>query len=356
MCFGSRNAKFEPESSADDFKPQEFGIMLRFSVWLFAGLVPASQLMDCQPVNTRNREPTAGGSERYHRLLTRSYRQTFDEISRYCREHADAPDNRTALQDLSSLARTWGWEADARAVVEPALSRDGLEPALMRDLLAVTAIGAARTGDRSAAAAAFERFLKSLRLRNPNEATDLAQSLALVWQLRGDREGAAAVYEQVSSAFLLNPEVRDFAAARTRRLELIGQPMPELGDNDLTGRPVTAADFAGKVVLFDFWATNCRPCLEELPRLRAVYRDCQPHGLEVIGLSFDEDRAAIDQFLTQEPLPWRLALGRKTAEDRFHVHLIPCLILADRQGRIVATDVRPFDLRRTVETLLDQRP
>jgi peroxiredoxin len=328
--------------------------MLRVSIPLLIGLAATSQLLDCQSVIAQNREPAAGPVERYHHLLTRSHRETFDRIARYCREQPDAPDYRTALQDLCTLARTWGWEADARPIAEPALERDGLDPAFMRELLAVVALGAARSGDRPAATAAFERFLRSLRLRNPNEATDLAQSVALVWQLRGDREAAAAVYEQVASAFFLNAEVRDFATARIKRLDLLGQPIPELGDHDLTGRPIAAADFAGKVVLFDFWATNCRPCLEELPRLRAVYRDCQPHGLEIVGLSFDEERAVLDQFLMQEPLPWRLALGRKTAEERFHVHLIPCLMLADRQGRIVATDVRPFDLRQTIETVLDQ--
>jgi len=298
----------------------------------------------------------SGSTERYHRQLTRSARETFDVIHRYCGDRSDAPDHRTAVQDLCALARTWGWEAEAREVVEPVLGCDGLEPAITREILSVVALGAARAGDRAASAAAYERFLRALRLRNPNEATDLAQSLSLVWQLRGDRDAATAVYEQLSTAFFLNPEVRDFAAARSKRLTLVGQPLPNLSVNDLADREVVPSDFTGKVVLLDFWATNCRPCLEELPRLRQIYRDCQPHGLQIVGLSFDDDRATLEQFLMQEPLPWRLALGRKPAEETFHVQLIPCLMLVDRQGRIAAADVRPFDLRRTVEALLDRQP
>jgi len=323
---------------------------------LAAILAVATQFLVVQCFADGGPSDENGSTERYHRQLTRSARETFDVIHRYCRDQSDAPDHRTAVQDLCGLARTWGWETEARDVVEPVLSREGLEPAIAREILSVVALGAARAGDRAASAAAYERFLRALRLRNPNEATDLAQSLSLVWQLRGDRDAAAAVYEQLSTAFFLNAEVRDFAAARSKRLTLVGQPLPSLSVSDLADREVTSSDFAGKVILLDFWATNCRPCLEELPRLRQIHRDCSPHGLEIVGLSFDEDRATLEHFLMQESLPWRLALGRKMAEESFHVSLIPCLMLVDRQGRIAATDVRPFDLRRTIESLLDRRP
>lgn len=309
------------------------------------------QTVVAQPIPTSTSEAT-----RYHHLITRSDRETFDRIARYCRDHGADADVLTAVQDLAVLARRYGWEADARPIVEAVLGRDGFDPVLTRECLAIVALGAAQSGDRTASAAAYEKFLRSLRLRNPNEATDLAQSLALVWQLRADPEAARAVYEQISSAFFLNPEVRDFAAARTRRLELIGKPLPEWTVSDLSGQPLTGTGLTGKVVLLDFWATNCRPCLEELPRLRQLYRDCSPLGFEIVGLSFDDAPETLEQFLKLEPLPWRVALGRNAAEDQFQVHLIPCLMLVDRRGKVVATDVRPFDLRRTVERLLDLAP
>lgn len=330
--------------------------MLRGRLNLLLAACLSSQLTIGSSVTAQTPPPITGAPTRYHHHLTRAARETFDKIARYCRDQPAAPDRLTAVQDLCSQARLWGWEADARALVEPALNAQGVSPQQLREMLAVLALGAARTGEREASAAAFEKFLRSLRLRNPNEATDLAQSLALAWQLRGDRDAAATVYEQVAGAFFLNPEVKDFAAARTTRLDLLGQSAPGWPETDLAGRAITAADFTGKVVLLDFWATNCRPCLEELPRLRQLYRDTAPHGLEIVGLGFDDDRAVLDQFLSQEPIPWRLSLARPLAEDRYHVALIPCLMLIDRQGKIVATDVRPFDLRRTVETLLDRQP
>jgi thiol-disulfide isomerase/thioredoxin len=325
-------------------------LVLPLAVLLVAQLMIGSSVI-AQELPSRPASPT-----RYHHHLTRAARETFDKIARYCREQPDAPDRLTAVQDLCTQARIWGWEADARSLVESTLCTQGLSSLQLREMLAVVALGAARAGDRDASVSAFEKFLRSLRLRNPNEATDLAQSLALVWQLRGDREAAAGVYELVAGAFFLNPEVKDFAAARTTRLDLLGQPPPGWPEADLSGRVIPAVDFAGKVVLLDFWATNCRPCLEELPRLRQLHRDCVPHGLEIVGFGFDEDRVVLDQFLLQEPIPWRLTLARTLAEDRYHVSLIPCLMLMDRQGKIVATDVRPFDLRRTVELLLDRQP
>jgi thiol-disulfide isomerase/thioredoxin len=317
---------------------------------LMAQLIFSTSVATCQP------SPHGLPEETYHQLQTRLARQMFDGIRVYCQDHPGAADFPTAARELFSLARTWGWEAEARNVAGLLLARPDLDPAVTREAQVVLALGAARVGERDGSAAAFQQYLRSLRLRTPNDATDLAQSLALVWQLRGDVESAAAVYEQLATAFFLNPEVREFTEARIKRLSLVGKPVPEFAVSDLSGQPVVAADFTGRVTLLDFWATNCRPCLEELPHLRELYRDCQPRGLAILGLSFDGEREILDQFLSQQPLPWRIALGRMPAEDVFHVHLIPCLMLVDRQGRIAATDVRPFDLRRTLEGLLDQRP
>lgn len=320
--------------------------------WL-AALAVVAQVFLQTAVASEEGAPAAPRTDTYQHLLTRTARETFDRIRAYCRERPAAADHRSACLDLMDLARKWGWEAEAREAAEQLVKQPDLEPASLRDAHAVLAIGAARDGDRGGSAAAFNQFLRSLRLRNPNEATDLAQSLALVWQLRGDREAAAGVYEQLTAAFFLNAEVAEFATARTQRLTLVGQACPPVELTDLVGRPIRLPDFAGRVLLLDFWATNCRPCLEELPGLRQLYRDTQPRGLEILGLSFDDDRELLDQFLKQERISWRVALGRSVAEQTFHVHLIPCLMLVDRQGRIAAVDVRPFDLRRTVEGLLE---
>ena len=69
---------------------------------------------------------------------------------------------------------------------------------------------------------------------------------------------------------------------------LVGQRRPDFSLADAAGRPVTAADFAGQVLLLNFWATWCAPCVEEMPMLSALQRERAGQGLQVLGISVDD--------------------------------------------------------------------
>lgn len=245
---------------------------------------------------------------------------------------------------MLQTAREFGWEADASEAARNLLSSQASDPATQQLAREVLSLGLARQGQAAESQAAFGAFLRGIRLRQPNQAADLAQSLALVWQLRGQPEQAKLVYEQLSGGFFLNEEIRSFAASRTARLELVGQAAPEFVDPDLANQPFSWDDARGKWTLIDFWATNCRPCLEELPRLKQRYQQFQPLGVEFLGVSFDDDTAVLQGFVTEQHIPWRQLLGRRTAEEHYLVRLIPCLMLVDREGKIAAVDIRPTDL------------
>ena len=64
--------------------------------------------------------------------------------------------------------------------------------------------------------------------------------------------------------------------------------------------PISLADYRGKVVLLDFWAVWCGPCLGEIPRIKAVYEEYYDKGFDVIGVSFDEDAAVLREFIKEK--------------------------------------------------------
>lgn len=124
------------------------------------------------------------------------------------------------------------------------------------------------------------------------------------------------------------------------------------------GGPVSVADFAGRVLLLDVWATWCAPCVTELPHLRDLQRDLGPQGLAVAALSIDRGGwPKVDWFLKRHDLsglPVYLDDDRLAAQA-LGVTTLPAAFLFDRAGRLVARIDGPHDWaaeRARLESLL----
>jgi len=143
---------------------------------------------------------------------------------------------------------------------------------------------------------------------------------------------------------------------------LIGTEAPAFELPDLRGRVVRLADYRGQVVLLDFWATWCKPCLAELPHLQALQDKYGKEGLAVIAVSQDrEGRAKVAPFVAEKGLSL-IALLDPEAEvsRRYFVHGIPRSFLLDRQGIIRYDHTgwgtgREVVLEREVLSLLRER-
>lgn len=97
--------------------------------------------------------------------------------------------------------------------------------------------------------------------------------------------------------------------------------------------PMNIKQFAGQVVLVDFWASWCPPCAKSFPFLNSLHQDFQNQGLKVIGVNLDEDKSDSIQFLKRYPAQFQLATdpSSQCAED-FKLKAMPTSYLIDRQG------------------------
>lgn len=126
--------------------------------------------------------------------------------------------------------------------------------------------------------------------------------------------------------------------------DLINQPIQVAGLT-LDGRNVSLADYRGKVVLIDFWATWCGPCKAEIPNIFANYQKYHSSGFEVIAISLDSDLQELQEFVTNENPPWitladRHPLNRMSMSSKFGISGIPAFILVGADGKVIDTNCR----------------
>jgi FKBP-type peptidyl-prolyl cis-trans isomerase 2 len=166
-----------------------------------------------------------------------------------------------------------------------------------------------------------------------------------------------------------NPKVREMAAQKLQLAELIKAPL-DLKFTAADGRAVDVAALRGKVVLVDFWATWCGPCIEEIPNVVAVYEQYHAQGFEIVGISFDQAPDAAkpakrqktaEQVLTfarEHKMPWpQYYDGTYWANPYgklYGIRGIPAMFLLDKAGMVISTNARGAKLESEVKRLLAQ--
>jgi cytochrome c biogenesis protein CcmG, thiol:disulfide interchange protein DsbE len=116
----------------------------------------------------------------------------------------------------------------------------------------------------------------------------------------------------------------------------VGDKAPDFKVVTETGRTVTPEDFGGKLLVLNFWASWCQPCLQEVPSLEAFHEEFAPEGVVVLGVSVDKNEKLYSQFLKQFPVTFQVA--RDPSWDiaaNYGTFQLPESYVIDRSGRVV---------------------
>jgi len=137
-----------------------------------------------------------------------------------------------------------------------------------------------------------------------------------------------------------------------------GSPFPDFSEKDLEGKPLSVANYKGKIVMIDFWATWCGPCRAELPNVISVYEKYHSKGFEIIGVSLDkqEDKAKLTSFLAENKMTWQQYFDGQFWDTKlaakYGIDSIPATYLIDGDGKIIGSNFRGPALEEAVRKAL----
>ena len=141
------------------------------------------------------------------------------------------------------------------------------------------------------------------------------------------------------------------------KIRLIGKPLQKFNVKDhRTGKKITPDSLKGKVVLIDFWATWCGPCIADLPQILNAHQKLSQKGFVVFGVSLDDNQKRMDQMIADRKMDWLHHFdGKKWKNElavQFDVHSIPANLLVDRNGIVRAVNLRGKEIAELAKPLL----
>ena len=171
-------------------------------------------------------------------------------------------------------------------------------------------------------------------------------------------------YEQLKERYnLLGEKAKASAqgkaiAAQIAKLEstAIGQIAPNFTITTPEGESISLYDIKGKVKLIDFWASWCGPCRGENPHVVEIYKEYHPKGLEIFGVSLDNNKEAWVKAIADDGLVWKhgsdLKGWQSAPAQLYSVSGIPHTVLLDENNKIIAKNLRGDELKQKIAELL----
>ena len=309
--------------------------------------------------------PAPGDIARFHRRVAAAAARAATRARQfYTRfpEHAKAFRARVKECELLTIAVHLGQES-LKATLESAQKALWQDPALTEDdRFAVRSAGVQEIAyylqfkNYTVNLDDFEKSVRELQREFPGreEPYELLLTLAKnrFWDDQMDQ--ARAVAGELAANKGAPPGIVDGARAMVKHFEMIGRPV-RFRFSGLDKREIDLEKLAGKVVLLDFWATWCVPCVSEVPHLKAVYQRLHSRGFEIVGINSDDDRQELEKFLNERKLSWPQYFDGKGQLNRFALEFditgVPTMWLLDKQGKLRDLNARN-NLDSKIEKLL----
>jgi len=203
---------------------------------------------------------------------------------------------------------------------------------------------------------------------NPEDLANVLRLKATVyWSVVDNSEKGIALIRQIKKDYpnttvgrdadrIINSIQQAEESRKIRRTLTNGTKFPDFSEKDLLGNPLSVSKYEDKVVLVEFWATWCVPCVAELPNIIKAYNKHHSNGFEVIGISLDQDEQKLKSFLKAKEIPWVQYFDGKGWQNKlaakYGIDSVPATFLLDRQGKIIGQDFRGEALEEALTNAL----